>query len=269
MNKNLFKGVLSQNLKGFIIWTSIVFAITSLAMAFYPTISEAGDEIAKLLETMPKGLLKGMGMDESMMSTSLGFYKIYYGVYLVVIMGIYLFSTGAGLFAKEETNKTIEFIMSKPLSRNSYFASKVYALLGLYLAMVIIQAGFAFLAITVAAPGSFEISSFITLHVHGAFLLLIFLSLGIFMAMLVHPQTNFMGVGVGIVFGSYFLNALSQGSPDLEWIGYFSLFYYADFEVMRPDYSINLIVVLIFVAISVLLTLYGSVLFKKRDFKGI
>lgn len=179
INKHLISGELKQSFKNLSIWTGVALVFTLLVMAFFPSIKDAGDDLAKLLESMPEGLLRGMGMDELMMTSSIGFYKVYYAVYIVVIMGIYVFSTGAGTFAKEEANQTIEFIMSKPIDRKNYFFSKCCSVIILYFLMVFVQAIFAFVSLLFADNVPLESKTFIVLHAHGAALLFLFLSLGV------------------------------------------------------------------------------------------
>lgn len=266
INKHLIRGELKQNFNNLSIWTGVALAFTLMVMAFFPSIKEAGDDLAKLMESMPEGLLRGMGMDEIMMTSSIGFYKVYYGVYIVVIMGIYLFSTGASAFAKEEANQTIEFIMSKPIDRKNYFFSKCCSVFILYLMIVLIQAIFAYISLSFADTEPLDSKTFIVLHTHGASLLFFFLSLGVLSSVFVNPRVNFMGIAVGVVFGSYLINALAQGATDLQWIKYISPFYYADFDVTNPDYGLNIISSISKIVLGVTMILIAFSRFEKRDF---
>lgn len=266
INRHLIRGELRQNIKNLSIWTGVALAFTLMVMAFFPSVKEAGKDLANLLESMPEGLLRGMGMDELMMTSSIGFYKVYYGIYIVVILGIYLFSTGASIFAKEEANQTIEFIMSKPISRKNYFFSKCGSLLILYLLIVLIQALFAFISLSFADSEPLDYNTFIVLHAHGGALLFFFMSLGVLSSVLVHPRVNFMGIAVGVVFGSYLINALSQGAPDLQWLGYISPFYYTDFNVAKPNYEFNFISSCSKILLGIILIYIAFKRFERRDF---
>jgi len=266
INFHLVKGELKQNIKNLLIWMFVVLVFTLLVMAFFPSIKNAGADLSKLLESMPQGLLNGMGMDDRMMTTSLGFYKVYYGVYIVVIMGIYLFFLGATIFTKEEARHTIEFMMSKPLSRKSYFFSKCFSTFILFLIMVVAQAIFALISLSYADSEPMNIRVFLVLHVHGSALLFFFLTLGVLSSVLLNPLVNFMGIAVGIVFGSYMVNALAQGAPDLEWLGYLSPFYYANFDISNPNYALQPIAVVTKLIIGIVLVYFAYSRFKRRDF---
>ncbi len=266
INTHLIASEVKVNFKNLMIWTGVVVAFTVLIMAFFPSIQMAGDDLTALLDSLPEGLLKGMGMDEFMMTTGLGFYRVYYGIYIIIIMGVYCFSTGAGIFTKEEAKHTIEFIMSKPISRLEYFFSKSISAFVLYFLLVLIQAIIALLAITWLDTETIDISRFVALHMHGAALLFFFMALGIVSSVVINPTMNFMGLGVGLVFGTYLIDALAQSSTDLEWIGYISPFYYTDFNVTDAGYQFNAISTSIFFLLGLGLTILASRLFLRRDF---
>lgn len=266
INKHLIIGELKQHKKGFFIWTGVTLIFTLLVMAFFPSIKEAGDDLTKLLESLPQGLLTGMGMDEMMMTTSLGFYKVYYAVYILVIMGIYLLSTGANIFTKEESKHTIEFLMSKPISRKSVFLSKCLTVLFLFLGITIIQGAFAYFSLSFADTEPLDIHTFITMHIHGAALLFLFFSLGVLGSVFIHPLTNFMGFAVAVVFGSYLISALAQGAADFSWIGYISPFYYADFDISKSDYGINYLTILVKIILGIVFMTSAYFRFLKKDF---
>jgi ABC-2 type transport system permease protein len=266
ISKHLITGELKQHKKGFFIWTGVTLIFTLLVMAFFPSIKEAGDDLTKLLESLPQGLLTGMGMDEMMMTKSLGFYKVYYAVYILVIMGIYLLSIGASIFTKEESKHTIEFLMSKPISRKSVFLSKCTTVLILFIGISLIQGAFAYFSLSFADSDPLDLNSFITMHMHGAALLFLFFALGILGSVFINPMTNFMGIAVGVGFGSYLISALAQGAAEYSWIGYFSPFYYADFDISNPDYSINFLTVGLKIIIGIVLMITAYFRFLKKDF---
>ena len=83
--------------------------------------------------------------------------------------------------------------------------------------------------------------------------------------MFIQPKKNFMGMVVGIVFGSYFLNAIAKAADTVSWIGYISPFHYLDFTVSDPNYSVNYLTVGIMLLTSILLLLVSFKVYEKKD----
>lgn len=74
-----------------------------------------------------------------------------------------------------------------------------------------------------------------------------------------------MGLVFGIIFGSYFLNAMSKATEATEWMGYISPFYYVDFNVGDPDYSVNLLGVMVLIFLGVGSVVYARFRYEVRD----
>jgi ABC-2 type transport system permease protein len=211
--------------------------------------------------------MKAMGMDANTWSNILGFYSTYFGIYIVVLMSIYTTSTGTGIISKEEKDRTSEFLLTKPLSRNLIFKSKLCSLGVLTLSVFLIQSIFAFALVTIFGE-DVNYSKLAVMQINGLFLILLFTSLGVLISMNVQPKKNFMGIVVGLTFGSYFLNALSKSTDAISWLGYFSPFHYMDFNVTEPNYSVDWLSAVILVIISSI-TLYISMnQYNKKDIAG-
>lgn len=265
MNSNLYSKEIKRNRKALIIWTLIVIALTALVLSIFPYMKTMGDDMAVMMSKLPEGMTKSMGINMDTFNTIVGMYNTYYGVYIVVLLSIYTSSTGATIFSKEQKNKTAEFLLTKPISRKTIFNTKLYALFTLTLSAFVIQTMTA--VIFVIAFGGEQVlwSVFTTMHTHGLMLMLFFTCLGVFLSMVIHPKTNFMGICVGLVFGSYFLNAVAKASDDMNWIGYLSPFHYLDFSVSDTDYSINVVSISIVLFLNILLLFFSYKIYKKMD----
>ena len=195
----------------------------------------------------------------------LGMYNTYYGIYIVVLLAIYTSSTGATIISKEEKNKTAEFLLTKPISRKSIFGTKLLTLFTLTFAAYMVQTITAIIFVTALGGEHVNWLVFITMHSHGLILILFFTCVGLFLSMLIKPKKNFMGMMVGIVFGSYFLNTIAKAADTVSWIGYISPFHYLDFAVSVPNYSINYTSVGIMLFLSIMLLIISYKIYEKKD----
>ena len=265
MNRNLYAKELKQNRKNLIIWSAIVLGFTILVMSIFPYMKDMGDQMAVLMSKMPEGMSKAMGIDEQTFNSILGMYNTYYGIYIIVFLSIYTSSTGATIISKEEKNKTAEFLLTKPISRKNIFTTKLLVLFTLTFIAYVVQTLTALIFVNAFGEDDVKWSVFITMHTHGLILILFFTCIGLFLSMLVKPKKNFMGMTVGIVFGSYFLNTIARAADTVNWIGYISPFRYLDFSVSDPNYSINFPIVGIILFVCTLLLIVSYKLYERKD----
>lgn len=263
--KSLYTKELKRNRKSFFIWTAIVLGFTVMVQSIYPFMETMGDDLTNMMGALPKELRKAMGVDAQTWGSILGFYSTYFGIYIVLLAGIYTMSTGATIISKEEKERTAEFLMTKPISRHSIFSGKMLSLATLTIGIILLQTVVAIIGFTIASETPVDWSVFITMHIHGATLIIFFTCIGVLLSMFLNPKTNFMGLVFGIIFGSYFLNAMSKATEATEWMGYLSAFNYVDFNVGDPDYSIQWLGVMALLVIGVTAVFYAYVKYRKRD----
>lgn len=265
MNTNLYTKELKRSRKSLITWSAIVVGFTIMVLSIYPSMQAMGEDLTNLMGNVPDELKKAMGMDEQTWSSILGFYSTYFGIYIVVLASIYTASTGATILSKEEKDRTAEFLLTRPISRLTIFKTKIADLVTLSGIIISLQAFAAVISILIFGNGDVDWNIVLTMQIHGAVLILFFTSVGVLLSSLLKPQTNFMGIVFGIVFGTYFLNALSKAADSISWLGYISPYNYIGFEVSDPDYGLNYLGISIILFISALLVVFSYKKYEKRD----
>lgn len=268
MNRNLFLKELKRNRKNLWIWTAIVVGFTLMVLSIFPFMKEMGKDMAQLMDKMPPELSKAFGMDSQTWSNILGFYATYYGVYIVVLMSVFSASTGANIISKEEKDRTAEFLLTKPLDRRDVFYSKIQSLSVLMVVIYSIQSMFAVFGILMFGGDNVDWMAFWIMQFSGIFLLSFFTACGVLMSMYLTPKKNFMGLVVGLTFGTYFLNAIAKSTSETEFLGYASPFHYFDFTIFDPNYSFNFLGAAIFLILSVLIILISFRTYLKKDIAG-
>lgn len=268
MNRNLYTKELKRNRKNLITWTLIVVGLTFMVLSIFPYMSEMGSEMAIVMDKIPNEMKKAMGMDNDTWSSILGFYSTYFGIYIVVLIGIYSGSTGASILSKEEREGTSEFLFSKPISRPEIFWTKMGSLFTLMLIIYFIQTGIAALGISLFGPENLAWSKWVAMQINGLFLVLIFTAFGVLVSFFFRPKKNFMGMIVGVVFGMYFISAIAKAADAVNFIGYISPFNYVTFDVLNPNYSVHWLPGILLCLISFGF-LYSSLrIFTKKDIEA-
>ena len=132
MNFNIYKMEMRRNLKSFIIWVGSICGMLFFGMLFYPAINADGllTQMDALFENpMMKGMLSAFGADVSSLGSLMGFYVTYNSIYNILLGCIFASVLAGNLLAKEEAEKTAEFLFTKPVSRNTIFYSKAAVLI--------------------------------------------------------------------------------------------------------------------------------------------
>lgn len=267
MNTNLFTKELRRNRKNLSIWSAIVLGFTLMVTAIFPYMAEMGDSITVLMDSIPPELGKALGMDSETWSSILGFYSTYYGVYIIVLVSIFTASTGATIISKEEKDGTSEFLLTRPISRKTIVLTKIASLYTLTLIIFLIQVLVAFIAINAFAVQSVDWGVFAQMHLSGLILVLFFTAAGVLISMFVTPKKNFMGIVVGLTFGTYFLNALGKSADAVNWISYISPFRYLEIT-KDPTVEFNYLGAFVLVVLSTGMLLISNRVYGKKDIAG-
>ena len=268
MNLNLYLKELKRSRKNLIIWLLIVIGFTVMILGIYPYMEEMGEGISDLMKKMPAELGKALGLDANTWSSIVGFYSLYYGIYIILLVGIYTASTGATIISKEEKERTAEFLFTKPISRKSIVISKLFALFTLTMIIYFIQTITAAVCFSIFGNGNVDWSVVGIMHFHGLILVLFFTCTGVILSMFFRPKKNFMGMVVGIIFGFYFINAMSKAADAVSWLGYISPFHYLEFTVNDPGYEINILASLVLLILGFSLLFLTLMLYKKKDIES-
>ena len=267
MNKNLYLKELKRNRKNLAIWSAIVIGFTLMVTAIFPYMAEMGDDIAVLMNGIPEELGKALGVDAETWSSIIGFYSTYYSIYIILLVSIYTASTGATIISKEEKEGTSEFLLTKPISRQTIVFSKLMSLFTLSLIIFIVQTITALISINAFAVTSVDWGVFTQMHLSGLIIVLFFTGAGVLISMFVTPKKNFMGIVVGMTFGTYFLNAIGKSADAVEWISYISPFRYLEIT-KDPTVPFNYAGAAILLVIATGMLLYANTVYTKKDISG-
>lgn len=267
MNRVLYFKELKRNRKNALIWGSIVVAFTFLILSIYPSFSEMGEQMTQLMSTLPEEYARAFGMDEGTWSSIIGFYATYYGIYITLLMGIFTASTGATIVGKEERDGTSEFLLTRPISRGTVVRTKFAVLGTLFLLVYSVQTLFAVLGMVIFGD-QVEWSHVATMHVHGFVLVSFFTAAGVLMSAFLSPKLNYMGPVVGMIFGSFFIDAISKATERVSALGYISPYHYLQLQAEGGELTISAVpsAVLLILAGGMLAVAYNRYL--TRDIVG-
>lgn len=253
------------NFRVFVIWTSILVILFGAVFLIYPSIitSDNMESLNEMLKVFPEDLLRAFNMDISSIDSAFGWIKTEGFVFVLLITGIYSGILGSGILLKEENDKTIEYLNSLPVRRTQIVMNKVAVGLVYIFLMVIVLGVFNYVGLTWS--GDFAKKSYLLLSVTPIFSSIVIFSLCLFLSTFTHKTKNTIGLSLGIVFVSYFLNVISELSEETEVLKYVSVFTLADIRNVIVDVKINPHLVIVAFGLAILFIGLTIVRYKKKE----
>lgn len=261
----MFKRELKVNLKSLLIWLSITIGLFLVVFLMYPSIIDNNNykAINDMMDLFPKEMLQAFNMDISSIDSVFGWIKTEGFVFLLLITGAYSAILGINILLKEESEKTIEYLNSLPVKRQSIVIQKVLCGL-LYITILVIGVAI-FNYIGLELSGDFDKKAYILLSITPLFPSYVIFALCLFLSTFAHKTKKMIGISLGIVFVSYFLQMLSGLSDTVEFLKYFSIFTLADTRNVIMTSSLDFTIIIISIISSLTLILLGIIKYNKKD----
>ncbi len=261
----MLKREFKLNFKSLCIWTLVLAVLFVLIFSIYPSImsSENSASINDLLTTMPESILKMFNMDISEINTAMGWFQTEGNTFLVLIGSIFAAMLGSNILLKEESDKTIEFLATKPVSRNKIIKAKILC------GIINIFLFYTFIAITnfitLSIIEKVNISKFLLLS-YAPILIsysLFFMCLAV--STLFNKTKKTMPLAMGIVFVSYFLQTIGNMSEKISFIKCLSVFELANIRDIILHNKINFLQIAVTFTIVVVTIFLTVKIYNKKE----
>lgn len=236
-----------------------------LYVALWPSLQAQAQTLSKVFESMPKGILKGFGIEgtglESVDSLLAG---KQFGFVWPILLIIIALSSSARAIAGEIENNTIGTLLSQPLSRTKIYWNKyVSALAGLLVFTVVTSLS------TIVITKLYSIDSSAWAYVQLAALASLFgasiLSLGFLVSASSNERSRVYSAVGGILLLMYVLNIISGIQDRFHSLQYISVFHYFDVNQPLNHHNLSLASCALFAIVAIISAVAGYVVFTKRD----
>lgn len=223
---HIIKWELKAQSKGLIIWCVVmiilIFMMTSEFSAYYNN-----PEMADLLNSIPEQMLKAFSMDNANLTTTTGYLSLV-SFYFYLILGVFAVLLGSSIISKEERDKTAEYLMTLPVSRQKILFSKLSTAIICCLLLLGVTLGTIILALYKYSLDQAFYSYLIKIGLTMFIIQLIFLSLGMCLSSLLKRYKNSGKISATLLMVLYFLNIITALSDSLDFIKYLTPFRYFD-----------------------------------------
>lgn len=261
----MLKRELKVNFKNFIIWLSIIISLFLVIFLIYPSIINGNNikELDNLMKIFPEQVLKAFNMDISSINTAFGWFKTEGFVFILLLTGCYAGILGSNILLKEESDKTIEYLNSLPITRNKIMITKTLSGLIYIFALILLLA--IFNGVSLELSGKLDYKLFILLSITPLFSSVVIYFLCLFLSTFTHKTKKMLGITLGIVFISYICYMFSNLADETELLKYISIFTLSDTRNVIENVNINPLLIGLTFLISIILLSLTAIHYNKKE----
>lgn len=261
---NIITREMKANLKSLIIWSIGVLFMVGAGMGKYAGMGGSGETMNELMAEMPESLQAIMGTAGFDLSKAMGFYGLLY-LYLIVMATIHSVMLGANIIAKEERDKTVEFLLVKPISRVKVISFKLVASLLNVLVFNLVTLASSIIIVGRYAEGEKVVGDIVLLMVGMFCLQIIFLVIGTAIAVVYKNAKKAGAVSTGILLITFLLAIIINLDQRLAALRYITPFKYFEAEPILNTSSLDPFYLGLSLIIVVVLTFTTYHYYKKKD----
>lgn len=254
---------IKDNFKATIILTLLFSGMAAMYAGMYPQFKDM------MAEMMESGSLDQFAWLQGYqdMGTYVGFLNIeMYQIFWVLILGIIIGFIAATIISKEIESKTIDLLMSNPISRSQIIVEKFLGLIPMVL-IINFSAMAVIMGITVVISEDLNFFNLFLTHLISIPYFLAVIGLAIFISTLIDEKMRAGIIAMAIVVGMYIFESIGTMIPDYENIGLISLtHYYSPYEALKNG-NIDGLGTGVLIIFSIIILFISIIYFDRKDIK--
>lgn len=220
----IVKHELRQGRTAFAVWTAAIALLLMLCVFIFPETRADMDAMGELFASMG-GFTAAFGMDRLNMGTLTGFYAIECGNVLGLGGAFFASLAGISMLAKEERDKTAEFLLTHPVSRARAVTEKLAALLIQITAMNLLLIALSLGSIRLIGE---RVPWKEVMMIHGAYYLLQLELACVCFGLSAYLRRGGAGLGIGLAAAAYLLNLIANMTGRAKLLKYVTPFGYCE-----------------------------------------
>ena len=220
----IVKHELRQGKLSLCIWTLSIGLFIALCVFMYPEMKGEMEGVSDLFASMGT-FSTAFGMDQLNFGTLIGFYGVECGNILGIGGALYASLIGISALAKEEKEKTAEFLLTHPVSRTKVLTEKLIALFVQILLLNIIIYLFSVGSIIIIGE-KIPWTELNLIHLANTLMQLELMCICFGSSAFI--RKGGLGAGLGLAIVMYFLNILANISDSAEFLKYITPFGYTE-----------------------------------------
>ncbi len=252
-------------MKPILFWSIAIVVFNIFMFSFFPLMRDQQESMDLILKNYPKEMLQLFGLANAQSLSELQGYLPFVFIFIQLIVANHASLVGMKTLSQEESERTADFLFTKPISRNQLFVSKMLSSLIELFAIFCVVVFSMHISIAFFVKDISEHTEALSV-IYGSIVLFqgLFFSISVLISMTTKYVRSTISYAIGLSFFMYAVYSIKQ-LIDSQWMSYFTPFSY--FEASKIFDSGSLDSTFVFVSIGLILgcTLAGYLLFKKRD----
>ena len=236
-----------------IILSLIFMGIVGMYAGFYPAFKDSLQEMASTL----KGEFTFLRGFEYMTSYT-GFLNMeLYQMFWILILGILIGFLASSLLSKEIEGKTIDLLMSNPVSRKQIILEK-YLGLTPFIVLINVVTLFTVYGLTVAIGEKINLGYLIMTHVISVPYFLAIAAIGLLISVIIDEKIKASIITIAIIIGMYIFESISLLIPEYKSMGYVSLTHFynpADILIKGIVDVYGVVILVIFIVVCLIISM--------------
>lgn len=262
LTMNIFLRELKANRKALIIWSVCMALLVLSGMAKYTAYS--GGANSDVFNKMPYSVKALLGIGSFDVTTMSGFFALLF-LYIELTAAIHAVLLGSSIIAKEERDKTTEFLMVKPVSRTTVITSKFLAAL-VNIVIVNLVTLFSSIAMVAAYNKGKDISGEVGIFLLSMFIVqLIFLSLGALLSALMRNPKASGSIATGILLGTFIISKITDLTEHFNALNVLSPFKYFSYQNIVNGKGLSISSVILTILLVAAFSVSTYFFYWKRD----
>ncbi|WP_126992846.1 ABC transporter permease subunit [Thermosipho globiformans] len=261
---NILKKEINQNIIVILIWMIVISLFIWMFSAATTFFLDENTPALKIIQNMPEKLLKTFNIEIDVLSKPEGIFGTEGMTFMFIFFGIFSSIIASKIFAGEFDNKTIEYLLVKPVSRTKTFLSKMAAtiLFITILSFTFLLSEHIFFPLYVKNFSKVVMNYFfIYIFISSIF----FASFSTLLSMIFRKRKLVNTISISFVFLMFFLNSVTEGVENFEFLRKISVFYYFSTIDILKELTINYSAVAAIIFISTILFISSHYIFKNND----
>ncbi|HET6485263.1 MAG TPA: ABC transporter permease subunit [Spirochaetia bacterium] len=268
MRATIYRHELRARFRSVIIWSVAVGAIVFLFSSLFPGFASQAAALKQMFDRFPPALLQAFGMQNTDLSTVLGFYGFVF-VFVQLCLAIQAGNYGFGLVSIEEAELTADFLLSKPVSRARVMTGKLLAAVTSLAITNLVVWAVSFLSLGLFNGGRpYDAGTLVLVLSSGMIFQVFFLGVGLLISLAVRRVRSVTPFSLALGFGMYFLSAFSSVLSEVK-LEYITPFKHFDPAAIVRNATLDTRFVLPNVAVSILAVAVSYGLYIRRDIQAV
>lgn len=261
---NVFFREMHNNRKSIIGWSVGMILLIVSSMAKFSVYQNDSAALSSLLKQLPQSIQTVFGLTGFDLSKPEGFFGVTF-LYIALMATVHAGLMGANLIAKEERDRTTEFLFTKPISRTKILVGKMVAGLVAVVLLNIIVMLTSIFSIQAFSAG-YEINGIVITSLMGLLLMqLIFLSIGFFIATISRRPKASASIVTSLLLITFIVQYVVDMNKNLDWLKYFTPFKYFDIHLIIQNMNLDIVYITISLIIVLTMTGFSYLSYNRRD----